>query len=131
MKSLALLFSLLFTVNAFACGAKYELQTELEINGKTIHPKIVTTFGETTKSESKDGDVKTTLHVDAQEVWDENHQGDALKLNFKIYQSQGRRTLIDSKQTIIARFGEPAEVSVSDEKPGAKPMRIKVTAKKI
>ncbi len=131
MKSLAFLFSFLFTVNAFACGAKYELQTELEIDGKTISPKMITTFGETTKSESKDGDIKTTLQVVANEVWDEKHQGDALKLEFKVYQSQGRKTLVDSKPTIIARFGEPAEITLSEDKPGSKPLRLKVTAKKI
>lgn len=131
MKSLAFLFSFLFTVNVFACGAKYELQTELEVNGKTIRPTIITSFGETSKSETKDGDVKTTVQVEAQEVWDEKHQGDALKLVFKVYQSQGRRTLIDSKPTLIAKFGEPAEITLTEERPGSKPLRLKVTAKKI
>lgn len=84
-----------------------------------------------TKSESKDGDIKTTLQVVAKEVWDETHQGDAVKLEFKVYQSQGRRTLIDSKPTLIARFGEAAELTVVEERAGAKPLRIKVTAKKL
>ncbi len=131
MKFIAFIFSVVFTVNAFACGAKFELQTELEVNGKTTRPKITATAGETSKIESTDGDVKTTLQVVAQEVWDEKHQGDAVKLEFKVYQSKGRRTLAESNPIIIARFGEPAEITVTEEKAGAKPLRLKVTAKKI
>ncbi len=131
MKTFIFLVSLLFAANAFACGSKYELQTEVEINGKIIRPTLVATHGEMTKSESKDGDIKTTLQVVAKEVWDETHQGDAVKLEFKVYQSQGRRTLIDSKPTLIARFGEAAELTVVEERAGAKPLRIKVTAKKL
>lgn len=131
MKSLAFLFSFIFAVDLFACGAKYELQTELEINGKIIRPTIVVTHGETAKSESKDGDIKTTVQVVAKEIWDEKNQGDAVKLDFKVYQSQGRRTLIDTKSTLSARFGEAAEITAVEETAGAKPLRIKVTAKKI
>ena len=131
MKSLIVLCSVLFSVDSFACGAKFEVQTELEINGKITRPKIVTVAGETTKVESTEGGVKTTLQVVAQEVWDEKHQGDAVKLAFKVYQSEGRRTLVDSTPTIIARLGEPVEKTVTDERPGAKPVRLKVTAKKI
>lgn len=132
MRSLLALVILFLSVDALACGKnKYELRTEVEMNGRVVKPKIVATYGETVSTKVKTGDIETGVMVLAEEVWDENHQGDAVKLDFKISQSKGRLSLGYSSQQMIVRYGETAEMEVRDDAPDAKPVRLKVTAKKI
>lgn len=137
MRSLALLSSLIlavvFSFEARACGdKKYDLQTEVEINGQVTTPKITAIDRETVvkKSKTKDG-VETGVQVFAEEIWDDTHQGDAVKLDFKVFQNKGRQSLGDANVTVIAPYGQAAEVTVRGNAPNSKPVRVKVTAKKL
>jgi hypothetical protein len=132
MRNLVAVILLFLSVDALACGGnKYELRTEVEMNGQIVKPRIVAIYGETVSTKTKVGDVETGVMVLAEEVWDENHQGDAVKLDIKISQSKGRLSLGASNQQMIVRYGETAEIETRDDAPDAKPVRLKVTAKKI
>lgn len=132
MRNLITLIILLYSANAFACGGnKYELRTEVEMNGRVVKPKIVAVHGETYSTKVKTGDIETGVMVLAEEVWDESHQGDAVKIDFKISQSKGRLSLGYSNPKMVVRYGETAEMEIREDTPDAKPVRLKVTAKKI
>ena len=130
---ISLSFCLVFSYEAFACGGKkYELQTEVEINGKVYSPKIIAVDRETVveKIQARDA-VETDIQVLATELWNESHQGDAVELVFKISQHTGRRSLADGNLTIIAPYAKASELTVRGNEPNAKPARVKVTAEKI
>ena len=132
MRFLTFVAIFLFVTNVFACGNKaYELQTEVEINGKVVRPRLTVHESETAVVKTKDGQIETGVQVIATEVWDETYQGNAVKLEFKIFQNNDRLSLGDQNLSLIALYNQASEKTVRGENVDSKPVRVKVIAKKL